>query len=368
MTVTFKVTVIFLSLAKNNYIIPASKYYSFEGQTIVNEYKPATNDWHLSYLLTDHLGSVVAVTDGTGALLSQQRYLPFGGERTNIGTISQTDYGYTGQRDMNMGLMDYKARFYSPILGRFTQPDSMTPGGPQGLNRYSYVSNNPVNFNDQTGHVMVGNDDMSKGCIIKAGCSTNDKKAEKKYKDDKKRNGLPTTPYKGPCLSVVCTDPLSTGNGSAISDPSYPTYLPPSSWEPNSADVSPHQNMPTPGISGFLLFFDLLSSFTYSDKIEKTRGFYLFAEVNYKTTTNEYGMTYREPTSLKIFNNSGHPMNVKTIRTEYYELQNTNFAIPNKGVVIANVNASGLFVGDNIRINLNYQNFYAQINVSLYGN
>ncbi len=119
---------------------------------IVNEYKPATQAWTLSYLLTDHLSSVVAVTDGTGALISQQRYLPFGGERTNIGTISQTDYGYTGQRDLEMGLMDYKARFYSPLLGRFTQPDTITPGGPQGLNRYSYVINNPIILNDPAGH------------------------------------------------------------------------------------------------------------------------------------------------------------------------------------------------------------------------
>jgi RHS repeat-associated protein len=167
MTVTFKVTVIFLSLAKNNYIIPASKYYSFEGQTIVNEYKPATNDWHLSYLLTDHLGSVVAVTDGTGALISQQRYLPFGGKRTNLGTISQTDYGYTGQRDLEMGLMDYKARFYNPLLGRFMQPDTLTPDGPQGLNRYSYVGNNPIGFNDPSGHIRIGDGPESN----KSGCT-----------------------------------------------------------------------------------------------------------------------------------------------------------------------------------------------------
>jgi hypothetical protein len=59
------------------------------------------------------------------------------------------------------GLMDYNARFYSPMLGRFIQPDSMTPDGPQGLNRYSYVSNNPVNFNDPTGHQKEKNTEQS---------------------------------------------------------------------------------------------------------------------------------------------------------------------------------------------------------------
>ncbi len=51
------------------------------------------------YFLTDHLGSVVGVTDPTGTLVSETRYLPFGEVRTDVGTISQTDYGYTFQRN-----------------------------------------------------------------------------------------------------------------------------------------------------------------------------------------------------------------------------------------------------------------------------
>jgi uncharacterized protein RhaS with RHS repeats len=80
----------------------------------------------LQYFLTDHLGSIVAVTDENGTLISQQRYLPFGGVREDAGTISQTDYGYTSQRnlDSGIGLMDYKARFYSPYLNQKAAPIS----------------------------------------------------------------------------------------------------------------------------------------------------------------------------------------------------------------------------------------------------
>jgi len=39
----------------------------------------------LHYMLTDHLGSVVAVTDADGVLESEQRYLPFGQVRTDVG-------------------------------------------------------------------------------------------------------------------------------------------------------------------------------------------------------------------------------------------------------------------------------------------
>jgi len=132
------------------------KYYSFAGQTIAMRDSAGIN-----YFLTDHLGSIIAVTDSAGTLINQQRYLPFGGERTNIGNITQTDFGYTGQRDLDPGmggLMDYRARMYSPTLGRFIQPDSIVPGAanPQAWNRYSYTLNNPIRYNDPTGHWCVG--------------------------------------------------------------------------------------------------------------------------------------------------------------------------------------------------------------------
>jgi len=79
----------------------------------------------------------------------------WGGVHTDVGIIGQTDFGYTGQRNYaSIGLMDYNARFYSPRLGRFTQPDTLIPGAgdPQNFNRYSYVSNNPMGFADPSGH------------------------------------------------------------------------------------------------------------------------------------------------------------------------------------------------------------------------
>jgi RHS repeat-associated protein len=49
-------------------------------------------------------------------------------------------------------------RFYSATWGRFSSPDPYVMSGgltnPQGWNRYSYVANDPVNYNDPTGLVM----------------------------------------------------------------------------------------------------------------------------------------------------------------------------------------------------------------------
>jgi hypothetical protein len=90
------------------------KYYSFAGQTIAMK-----DSEGLKYFLTDHLGSIVATLDDDGTLINQQRYLPFGAPRTDINGpyASPTDFGYTGQRKLDSGMggiMDYKARFYSP--------------------------------------------------------------------------------------------------------------------------------------------------------------------------------------------------------------------------------------------------------------
>lgn len=43
-----------------------------------------------------------------------------------------------------------------PVFGRFTQPDTLVPDPSSGqdFNRYTYVRNNPINYNDPTGHCV----------------------------------------------------------------------------------------------------------------------------------------------------------------------------------------------------------------------
>ncbi len=77
-----------------------------------------------------------------------------------------TKYTYTGQFSYmddpttsgvteGFGLMYYGARMYDPALGRFTSADTIIPStqGVQGWDRYAYVNNNPIRYNDPTGHM-----------------------------------------------------------------------------------------------------------------------------------------------------------------------------------------------------------------------
>jgi RHS repeat-associated protein len=109
----------------------------------------------LFYLLTDHLGSTSITANGTtGALVSEMRYKPWGETRWSSGT-TPTSKHFTGQiEDAGIGLYFYGSRFYDPAVGRFLQPDTIVPGAgnPQNLNRFSYTLNNPIKYNDPSGH------------------------------------------------------------------------------------------------------------------------------------------------------------------------------------------------------------------------
>lgn len=111
----------------------------------------------------DHLGSTGALTDAGGQVVEETRYYPFGMVRTG-GALSR--FLYTGQEaDAETGLYYYGARFYDPALARFMQPDSMLPNpyNPQLLNRYSYVTNNPLVYIDPTGHYNVETGEIEVG-------------------------------------------------------------------------------------------------------------------------------------------------------------------------------------------------------------
>ena len=110
----------------------------------------------LYFLHGDHLGSATLTTGASGNWVGEARYTPYGEMRRDYPRgVIPTDRRYTGQRQEAFGLYDYRARYYSPGLGRFVSADTIVPdsGNPQALNRYAYVTNNPLRYNDPSGYI-----------------------------------------------------------------------------------------------------------------------------------------------------------------------------------------------------------------------
>ncbi len=101
----------------------------------------------VSYYHTDHLGSVVAVTDESGGLLWSNEYETFGGLSSSFNTFKHANK-YTGKDfDEDTGLYYFNARWYDPELGRFISEDPIK----DGVSWYVYCGNNPLVFIDPTG-------------------------------------------------------------------------------------------------------------------------------------------------------------------------------------------------------------------------
>lgn len=99
--------------------------------------------------ITDMLGSVLALTNSSGSISTQYSYDPFGNTTTS-GSSSTNVYQYTGRENDGNSLYYYRARYYSPQLGRFISQDPLEFGGGD-VNVYSYAGDSPTNSVDPSG-------------------------------------------------------------------------------------------------------------------------------------------------------------------------------------------------------------------------
>jgi RHS repeat-associated protein len=114
----------------------------------------------IRYQHTDALGTPVAVTDESRAVVERSDYEPYG---QLINRPLTDGPGFTGHvQDALTGLTYMQQRYYDPMIGRFLSTDPVTAlSNPVGMfNRYDYAADNPYRFKDPDGRMMCGFSDL----------------------------------------------------------------------------------------------------------------------------------------------------------------------------------------------------------------
>lgn len=146
-TITYYVDENFIRVVNSSGTFDTKFYYN-NGQLIARQ----DPDGKKYYYHPDHLGSTNIVTDQNGNVVEETSYEPFGAVLEG----GESRFLFTGKEKDPTGLYYYGARYYSPSLMKFTQPDTILQDvyDPQSLNRYSYVRNNPLKYTDPSGHIL----------------------------------------------------------------------------------------------------------------------------------------------------------------------------------------------------------------------
>ncbi len=146
---------------QRNYI-----YASGRAVAVVTQDPGSVRDY---YLHSDYLGSVLAVTDGSGTAALEQTFDAWGNHRDvwtwqnqSLGYIPQNseivgERGYTFHEHLpEFALINMNGRIYDPVLCRFISPDPhvQAPTNTQNFDRYAYAFNNPLKYTDPSGEVI----------------------------------------------------------------------------------------------------------------------------------------------------------------------------------------------------------------------
>ena len=123
------------------------------------------------FLHKDYLGSILAISDEEGNKLEQRHYDAWGNlTHLQIGNgevitdpeqIAKAqlllDRGYTSHEHLwEVGIIHMNGRLYDPLLRRFLNADEniQAPHNTQNYNKYGYVFNNPLMYNDPSGEFI----------------------------------------------------------------------------------------------------------------------------------------------------------------------------------------------------------------------
>jgi RHS repeat-associated protein len=113
----------------------------------------------VTYIHNDPAGTPVLATDANGNVVWKETHRPYGQKLHNPAAALDDSIGFAGKPfDSDTGLSYMGARYYDPVLGRFTgiDPREVNPFDAHSFNRYAYANNNPYRYVDPDGKMSVG--------------------------------------------------------------------------------------------------------------------------------------------------------------------------------------------------------------------
>jgi RHS repeat-associated protein len=123
-------------------------YYIY-GLGLISKVTPSGQSFFYNY---DGIGSTIALTDYSGNEVNRYAYDSFGNLSADSTEMIPNSFRYAGRfgvTDEGNGLVYMRSRYYTPAIGRFVNKDPIGFFG--GLNHYSYVGADPVNWIDPSG-------------------------------------------------------------------------------------------------------------------------------------------------------------------------------------------------------------------------
>ena len=145
-------------------------------ELIASDAESARTYYHYA---SDEMGSITHVAEGKD-VLNRYDYDAWGNLTLCEETV-ENRFKFNGQQYDPISQQYYlRARYYNPVIARFTQEDTYRG---DGLNLYAYCRNNPVYYTDPSGH----------SC---------DKDANDRHPNDGQERGVPLLPAPEPILAL----------------------------------------------------------------------------------------------------------------------------------------------------------------------
>ena len=105
-----------------------------------------------AWYLTDRLGTVRDIASSAGTVIDHLSYDSFGGVLSESTPANGDRFKFTGRElDSATGQYYYRARWYTPVIGRFDSQD-LIGFQSASTNFYVYVANIPTTYTDPTGN------------------------------------------------------------------------------------------------------------------------------------------------------------------------------------------------------------------------